>query len=270
MGIYVGENPLSVPGMSAYQEAIKGGFAGTREDFDKALKDLPGHLADEVRHITAEERKSWNNKAPGGFGLGDSSKELSAADDLNNIRATGWYDWSWNSHPKNAPDNNWHNYGCAMHVFSTTPGGYAIQTVYDLSDDVTHGCVIQRTIYVYSSSNIYYPWEWVNPPMTVGIEYRTTERYMAYPVYVKLINLGAMPSAGSTKKISVSNLNIRVPISMNLTWGNAASENFVINDYAPYVASAGFDNANINIVGGPNADPVHYTISALLKYTKNT
>lgn len=68
MGIYVGENPLSVPGMSAYQEAIKGGFAGTREDFDKALKDLPDHLADEVRHITAEERASWNNKAPGGFG----------------------------------------------------------------------------------------------------------------------------------------------------------------------------------------------------------
>lgn len=68
MGIYVGENPLSVPGMSAYQEAIKGGFAGTREDFDKALKDLPGHLADEVRHITAEERANWNNKAPGGFG----------------------------------------------------------------------------------------------------------------------------------------------------------------------------------------------------------
>lgn len=68
MGIYVGENPLSVPGMSAYQEAIKGGFAGTREDFDKALKDLPGHLADEVRHITAKERASWNGKAPGGYG----------------------------------------------------------------------------------------------------------------------------------------------------------------------------------------------------------
>lgn len=68
MGIYVGENPLSVPGMSAYQEAIKGGFAGTREDFDKALKNLPNHLADEVRHITNEERTSWNSKAPGGYG----------------------------------------------------------------------------------------------------------------------------------------------------------------------------------------------------------
>lgn len=112
--------------------------------------------------------------------------------------------------------------------------------------------------------------EYQNPPMLLWVEYKTTERYLGYPVYVKLINLGVMPSAGGTKTISVSDLGIRVPISMDLTWGNTASENFVINNYAPYLASAGFDNANINIVGGPNADPEHYTIYALLRYTKNT
>ena len=86
MGIYVGENPLSVPGMSAYQEAIKGGFAGTREDFDKALKNLPDHLADEVRHITAEERTSWNSKAPGGYGGdGETLPFYDLADDTGDL-----------------------------------------------------------------------------------------------------------------------------------------------------------------------------------------
>lgn len=158
-------------------------------------------------------------KAPDGYGLGSNAKLLTADDDLNTVLTTGWYNWSWAAHPQNAPDNNWRKYGCAMHVFSTTPGGYAIQTVYDLSDDIIHGCAIQRTIYVISSGNVYYPWEWVNPPMQLGVEYRTTERYLGYPVYVKLINLGSLPNAGSTKQISVRDLGIRVPISMDLTWG---------------------------------------------------
>ena len=126
------------------------------------------------------------NAAPGGFGLGGTAKFLTADDDLNNVLTTGWYVWSWNAHPKNAPDNNWREYGCAMHVFATAPGGYAIQTVYDLSDDITHGCAIQRTIYVLSSGNVYYPWEWVNPPMNAEgqyANYRTIERYKGEAVF---------------------------------------------------------------------------------------
>lgn len=129
------------------------------------------------------------NAAPGGYGLGDNAKFLTADDDLNSVLTTGWYSWAWNNHPENAPDNNWRDYGTAMHVFSTAPGAYAIQTVYDLSDDITHGCAIQRTIYMSSSGNIYYPWEWVNPPMLLGTEYRTTERYLGKPVYVKTFNI---------------------------------------------------------------------------------
>lgn len=32
--------------------------------------------------------------------------------------------------------------------------------------------------------------EWFNPPMAVGVEYRTTERYQTLPTYTKLLNLG--------------------------------------------------------------------------------
>lgn len=138
-------------------------------------------------------------KAPDGYGLGGNAKLLTADDDLNTVLTTGWYNWSWAAHPQNAPDNNWREYGCAMHVFSTTPGGYAIQTVYDLSDDITHGCAIQRTIYILSSGNVYYPWEWVNPPMELGVEYRTTERYLGKPVYCQVIDCGVITT--DTQKI---------------------------------------------------------------------
>ena len=47
------------------------------------------------------------------------------------------------------------------------------------------------------------PWEWVDPPMALGVEYRTTERYMGKPVYAKLLNLGSMPSSGSYKEVQI-------------------------------------------------------------------
>ena len=36
--------------------------------------------------------------------------------------------------------------------------------------------------------------EWANPPMLLGVEYRTTERYLGKPVYVRLHDFGALPN----------------------------------------------------------------------------
>lgn len=56
------------------------------------------------------------------------------------------------------------------------------------------------------------PWEWVNPPMALGVEYRTTERYLGKPVYVKVVDFGSMPNA-TTKTLSHGIANIAYPIS---------------------------------------------------------
>ena len=40
-------------------------------------------------------------------------------------------------------------------------------------------------------------WEWVNPPMVTGVEYRTTERWSGKAVYTQLLNAGAV-TAGTT------------------------------------------------------------------------
>ena len=39
--------------------------------------------------------------------------------------------------------------------------------------------------------------EWISPPMAIGVEYRTTERYLGKPIYAKLIDCGGCPGTGS-------------------------------------------------------------------------
>lgn len=42
--------------------------------------------------------------------------------------------------------------------------------------------------------------EWINPPMVLGTEYRTAERYLGSPVYTKLIDCGALPTDAVKRK----------------------------------------------------------------------
>ena len=48
--------------------------------------------------------------------------------------------------------------------------------------------------YVLNDSKV----EWINPPMSVGVEYRTTERYLGKPVYVKALSISSLPNNSNT------------------------------------------------------------------------
>lgn len=202
-------------------------------------------------------------KAPDGYGLGASNGRPippTVEGGLNTATQNGWYYFGGAGGIQNIPS-----------LIPSSDYGYLLvssrneqEKLQVFMSEVNNYIAVRKL-----EAGVWQPWEYVNPPMDLGVEYRTTERYLGYPVYIKLINLGSLPNAGSTKQISVRDLSIRVPISMDLTWGNFASENFVVNDYAPYVASAGFDNANINIVGGPSSDTEHYEVYAFLKYSKS-
>lgn len=43
--------------------------------------------------------------------------------------------------------------------------------------------------------SVWMPFEWEHPPMQLGVEYRTVERYNGKPVYAKAINFGQAPNA---------------------------------------------------------------------------
>ena len=62
--------------------------------------------------------------------------------------------------------------------------------------------------------------EWFYPPMELGVEYRTAERFKGKPVYVKLLEMDTMPNAAfgympyataaSTEVVSLSANAIRI------------------------------------------------------------
>lgn len=124
--------------------------------------------------------------AEDGFGLGNFPTLLNSSNDLNELQnKSGWYYWS-TSAPLNAPTTD----GSTPITFATLLSCGWTQLAFVAGTK----SILTRTI----ASGVWSPWEWVTPPMQLGVEYRTAERYNGKPVYAKLVNCGACP-VGSAK-----------------------------------------------------------------------
>lgn len=178
--------------------AVSVGVSGyVRQDFYTSTV-TPDHFE---RYCIDGVWSAWDNIskyafAPAGYGLG-LAKLLTSADDVNTIKANGWYHWHSHSKPKNIPTLSSTDYMNSMRVW-TNDGGVCCQEIMDMSDSSNRGLKIQRTIY---GSKVY-DWEWVNPPMVLGYEYRTTERWDGRPVFTQIINCG---QAADKKTVSYLN-----------------------------------------------------------------
>lgn len=56
-------------------------------------------------------------------------------------------------------------------------------------------------------SGVWNTWEYVFPPMEIGVEYRTTERYKGAPVYKKVVSYTTSASLGTTMLNVDHNIN---------------------------------------------------------------
>lgn len=111
--------------------------------------------------------------APAGYGLGANTARFIT--DGNDALVGGWFYWG------NLDTNLPFTYG-HMRVdprLSSSKGQILMQTAYS---DGYPGCVAQRKM----MDGAFEPWEWVNPPMVTGTEYRTTEKCKNKSVYKKL------------------------------------------------------------------------------------
>lgn len=126
--------------------------------------------------------------APAGYGLGGFAVPV-PGNNLDTLKANGWY-------------------YCADST-AGGPSGYALgNAVVEVSAGSAYSPVHQTlhfgtagrqpfTIKRYwnNATSAWVDWEWINPPMLAGGEYRTTERYKGKAVYTKLINFGYLPNA---------------------------------------------------------------------------
>lgn len=113
---------------------------------------------------------------------------------------------------------------------------------------------------------------WEHPPMQLGVEYRTTERYLGKPVYATLFNCGVGPAANTTKTVEHNLKNVGCIVSCNavLTVNNAQALTlpYYISANNQGYCQAAYNNIKITSIG---VDLSGYNICyALVKYTKTT
>ena len=115
--------------------------------------------------------------------------------------------------------------------------------------------------------------EWVNPPMDLNTEYRTTERYMGKPVYAKLVNCEALPNAGyKTVSVGVSGLEKVIDVSGCVI--DAHNDDFYSIPATNFSSSV--HNVGLYVTGSQaiaistQSDRSSYNAYVKVKYTKTT
>ena len=195
--------------------------------------------------------------APDGFGLGVIKPSVQY-DSTNgdNITKTGWY--------VILPEIVGFNIGYSLVRHENYSYNYSVQTLYLLAGTTGFGRnVALRRV---KESNAWYPWEWVNPPMKLGVEYRTTERYLDKPVYAQIINCGSMPAIGSEKTTSIAAFNVDV-VTFISGWCTYYGLVIEPNIFGMALSANSSDIIIANLSREVNSNAVIFT---LVKYTKKT
>ena len=183
----------------------------TAQQIDDAIsRALPGGAID----------TALQNKAPAGFGLGLSGPP--ATDDCNTATKNGWY----------------HVYGGTLNkpfgqVGALLVACRASSQMYQLFFvGETYGtggsCIIVRSMY----GGEWGPWEWVSPPMELGVEYRTTERYQGKPVHKKRFTTNALPNNAQLIQENVINASTDSLFDLHITFVNTADGS--VSSYPPF------------------------------------
>ena len=114
--------------------------------------------------------------------------------------------------------------------------------------------------------------EWLNPPMVIGVEYRTTERFENMVVFAKLIDYGALPTGGSYKRYNISGGTAVRPISAIAVLSSGEvignGQGFAVSNSRSYSINVTTTTTQVEIYS-PTADYSALTATVLVKYTKD-
>lgn len=199
------------------------------------------------------------NAAPGGYGLGyiaGVAISSTVEEGLNTATQNGWYYFGGTGDIENRPS-----------LIPDSGYGYLLvssrnqQTKLQVFMSEVNNYIAVRKL----EAGVWQPWEYVNPPMQLGVEYRTTERYLGKPVYCRLIDFGSLPNA-TTKMVYINNNNSSIIISavgitsyMVLLLGTGENE---------HEATLKVRNNMVSIK--TTSDQTKYTATILVKYYKDT
>ena len=133
---------------------------------------------------TGQKTQARNNigAAPDGFGLGKSAYSLQQVNPANidACTAAGWYYYYDSAYGSLA------GLSFSGGIFVIPSFTDTLQYFFPRGANPNPGTYAVRKL----SGGTWTEWDINNPPLELGVEYRTTERYLGKPVYVKAVDCG--------------------------------------------------------------------------------
>lgn len=170
--------------------------ATTKQYVDNHTSDVVLYTSQTLTDDQKTQARGNIGAAPDGYGLGNSEPRYATTDTAGPYSADTMTENCFFVAKTNTPTGDW-CYGLCISRSSSNK----IQMMWNEqgSGPQSHdGCYAERIM----KAGIWGPWEWVNPPMTLGVEYRTTERYQGKPVYTKAVKCGYMTNGKTVEIVS--------------------------------------------------------------------
>lgn len=214
------------------------------------------------------------NSAPGGFGWGDSLRNVLASDTEDTYETyCGKLDALLADMPDGtsqliytrgpASTGQYSGAGNIVAVLSKLLGTSA--SLIGISPEprgTTNG--LWRML---KDNGVWRPVEWSNPPMELDVEYRTTERYLGQPVYVKLVNCGTIPAQGTHKDLVFSpDAEDIVSVSAYSPMRGTTFPRYDANG----IRCSVMGSVTTVVIWNYSESSLDTTVYALIKYTKTT
>lgn len=224
----------------------------TAQEIDDAIaRALPGGAIDTL----------LNGKAPAGYGLGKTAYSTKAGTlaDIDTYVENGW----WRFDAVGVYDAI--GVSANHSVLRIDAGRTVVQTLFLSSHDAV---VTRRKI---ATESAWGEWEWVNPPMQINVEYRTTEQYQGKPVYVKLVDFGALPNATTKSvKFSIENNNQLLECKGFIPGGSVLPYSFPGSSVGTANVYTNRGSGNFGVFVSIDKDMSGSIAYFILKYTKTT
>ena len=260
-------------GKSAYQSALDAGYSGSEEAFNTAMAKAPDAVLYTAQSLSDTQKAQARENiaaAVAGGGVMERATEIIAASKDETYES---FCQKVDAVLATMPDN------CVKFVFSYPPewygDGYDMAALYKASNDYaslksigSYALTKPNGFMMMKSAGAWKPLEYIDPPMELGVEYRTTERYLGKPVYVKVVDCGACPANGY-KDIVYGTTGIVLPIRCEGTWSYGSRSTIPFE-------SSNEDQLHIGALGGAiriktgGKDFSGFTCAATVWYTKTT
>ena len=153
------------------------------------------------------------------------------------------------------------NAGTTISLLYKGDANYAVLSNIGSADTALCGWRMIKLKKSSSDPSAWQPFEWEHPPMQLGVEYRTIERYQQVPIYTEAVNFGAAPNATSkTVEHGITGFNQCVDVSGILGGANLIGHKNIVGILV---------NAS-QITIEADADLSRSNVYVILKYTKAT